>query len=195
MGGPKTINLALHGLDGVSVRLRSEVVVIMRHEFEPLVKQAGMTLVLTTHRGTGDLNMDFDTTSPPGQVCHLTFLGEDAGHEVWVKAHQNLRVCGVTNPKTGQRDTRRFLTTDWLLGRALANTALHELGHFIADLDHASDIHNYMFTIGIPKEQRNLRTQREAWAGVKIFTSEQRAKIIQQLKLEQWLGDMTIETH
>ena len=166
----------------------------IRHEFEPLVSEAGMTLLLTTGHGGGDLNMDFDTSRPPSQPCHVDFLGEDAGHAVWVRAHQNLRVCGVANPKTGQRDLRRFLTTDWLLGRALANTALHELGHFIADLDDTSAPANYMFTLGIPKEQRNLRTQRQTWAGVKSFTTDQRAKIVQQLKLKQWLGDVTIQS-
>jgi hypothetical protein len=113
---------------------------------------------------------------------------------VYVEAHRNLRVCGVANQETGKRDLRRFLTTDWLLGRALANTAMHELGHFIADLDHTSDLGNYMFTWGIPKAQRNLQTQRQAWAGVKTFTGDQRAKIIQQLKAKQWLGDMSVES-
>jgi len=194
MSRPGTIHLALHGLDGVSERLRSEVVVIVRQEFEPLVREAGVTLVLTTGRAAGDLNMDFDTTSPPAKACNpITILGEDAGQSVWVRAHQNLRVCGVMNPKTGKQDTRRFLTTDWLLGRALANTTLHELGHFIADLDHTGDQANYMFTTGIPREQRSLRTQRQVWAGAKTFTPDQRGKIVQQLKVKQWLGDFTIE--
>ena len=188
-----TIHLALHGLEGVSDRLRSEVVVIIRREFEPLVREAGMTLLLTTGRGVGELNMDFDTTTPPDPPCTLTFLGEDAGHAVWVRAHRNLRVCGLANPTTGRRDLRPFLTADWLLGRALANTALHELGHFTADLDHTGTPDNYMFTGGIPKEQRNLRSQRQTRAGVKSFTPDQRAKIVKQLKLKQWLGDMVIE--
>lgn len=106
---------------------------------------------------------------------------------------QNLRVCGLADPKTGQRDLCRFLNKDWLLGRALANTALHELGHFIADLDHTTTANNYMFTGGIPKDQGNIRSQRETWAGAKTFTLDQRAKIVQQLKQQQWLGDMVIE--
>jgi len=188
-----TIHLALHGLEELGDRLRSEVVVNIRHEFEPLVNEAGMTLVLTTGRGLGDLNMDFDTTTPPDPPCTLTFLGEDAGHSVWVRAHQNLRVCGLPNPKTDKRDVRRFLTNDWLLGRALANTALHELGHFTADLDHTDTPSNYMFTGGIPKDQRNLQSQRQTWAGKKTFTPDQRAKIVEQLKVKRWLGDMVIQ--
>jgi hypothetical protein len=194
MSSPVTIHLALHGLDGVTERLRSEIVVIVRHEFEPLVKEAGMSLILSTGRGTGDLNMDFDTTEPADPPCHLTFLGEDAGHSVWVEAHRNLRVCSAKDPKTGKRDLRRFLTTDPLLGRALANTALHELGHFIADLDHTAEIGNYMFTWGIPPAQRTLQSQRHAWAGQKTFTADQRAKIVRQLKAREWLGDMSVES-
>ncbi len=189
----ESLHLALHGLDRLSDRLRREIVYIIRQEFEPLVREAGRTLRLTTGATRGDLNLDFDSESPPGRVCRNTVLGEDASGLIFVRGHANLRICGERDPGTGRRDTRRFLTTSWLLGRALANTALHELGHFIANLDHVADSNNYMMTGGLPVSERNIRSQREFWAERKSFDSNQRQRLINQIRTGEWLGDFTIE--
>src|SRR5208283_2445755 len=161
MSSNNEIRLALHGLGSLSERLQREIIWNIKIEFEPIVRDAGMVLrIIPATQGRGDLNIDFDSDSPPGKVCSLTDLGEDGTGNVWVRAHGELRVCGKANAVTGKRDTRRFLTNDVLLGRALANTAMHELGHFIADLDHSSDMQNYMMTMGIPRDKRTLSTQR-----------------------------------
>lgn len=194
MSSANEIRLALHGLGSLSERLRKEIIWIMRVEFGPIVSDAGMVLrIIPTVHGRGDLNLDFDSESPPGKVCSPTVLGEDGGGNIWVRAHRELRVCGKADPATGKRDTRRFLTNDVLLGRALANTAMHELGHFIADLDHTSDMQNYMMTLGLPKDKRTLRTQRETWAGHQSFNDAQKQKLVTQLKKREWLGDMKVE--
>jgi hypothetical protein len=135
-----------------------------------------------------------DTNTKGSDVCALSFLGEDAGETVFVKAHQDLRVCGPIDQKTRKQDHRKVLTTFWLLGPALANTAIHELGHFIADLEHVSDSTNFMSTMGPPKEKRTLKIQREFWAGNQMFTAEQKKQLVKQIREENWLGDMTITT-
>jgi hypothetical protein len=187
------LRLILHGLDGVSSRLREEIVYIIRQEFEPLVNEADRTLRLIVGSVHGDLNVHFDTESPAGRVCQNTILGECGTGSVYVEAHRNLRVCDARNPRTGQRDTRRFLTRDWLLGRALANTALHELGHFIGNLDHSADRSNYMVTGSMPTEQRTIGSQRDDWAGQKSFTPVERVRLVAQIRAGVWLGDFTVE--
>ncbi len=182
------LHLAIHGLDRVNARLREEIVYIIRQEFGPIVTEAGRTLKITVGEQQGDLNLEFDTTTAPGPICRNTVLGEDGTGSVWVQAHRNLRVCGPRN-RAGHRDTRRFLTSEWLLGRALANTAMHELGHFIANLDHTADAGNYMMTGSMPVAQRNLRTQQQYWAGRSSFTHQQRARLVNQIREGRWLGD------
>ena len=193
MNNPEKIRLALRGLDSVSDRARAEVVFIIRRELEPLVKRAGKSLLLTVGRSPGDLMLEFASTTPPDPPCKFTILGADADRIVYVQSHRNLRVCGKRDPITKQRDMRRILTTDVLLGRALANTGLHELGHFIADLEHNKSIINYMYTGDLPVGQRNILTRRENFAGVQTFTEEQKQKIVAQIKDQKWLGDITIE--
>jgi hypothetical protein len=186
------LHLVLHGLDRVTPRLRQEVVYILRQEFGPIVAEAGRTLKMTVGPRTGDLNLYFDTTTAPARICQNTLLGEDASGVVWVEAHRNLRVCSQRD-RAGNRDTRRFLTRDWLLGRAVANTAMHELGHFIANLDHSADTSNYMMTGSMPTAQRTLTSQRKHWAGRQSFSSGQRARLVAQLQACRWLGDFEVE--
>jgi hypothetical protein len=192
MRSKHSIRLALHGLGKLSERVQHEIIWIIRVEFGPIVTAAGARLrIIPAVHSHGDLNIDFDSDSPPGKVCGATVLGEDAAGVIYVKAHRELRVCGKADAH-GKRDTRRFLTTDVLLGRALANSAIHELGHFIADLDHASDAHNYMMTFGIPRANRTLRTQRQTWAGKQSFTPEQKHQLVTQLRARRWLGDLQV---
>jgi hypothetical protein len=121
-------------------------------------------------------------------------LGEDAGETVFVRAHQDMRVCGPVDPKTNTRDTRRFLNASWLLGPALANTGLHELGHFIANLEHTTDPTNIM-SDGFSKPklaERNIKTQREFWATPQTFSADQKKRLVARLKTGVWLGGMTV---
>ena len=190
----KSIRLNLHGLQNLGPKTQSEVLVRIRHTMGPLVKAAGKTLIITTGKHRGDINLDFDSETatfadgmcPPGE----RLFGEDGGEAVFVKAHRELRVCGPPDPVSGKRDTRKVLTTFWLLGPALANTALHELGHFIADLEDVSDMSNYMSTLE-PMEKRTLMSRRTAKAGKQTFTEDQKDRLVKQLKEEKWLLEMT----
>jgi hypothetical protein len=191
-----SLRLNLSGLDRVGLKTQSEILVEMRQTLDPILKDAGKRLIITTGAHRGDLNLDFDsdTDTTGGKICSGggSILGEDAGEAVFVRAHRDLRVCGPIDPATRKRDTRRVLTASWLLGPALANTAIHELGHFIADLEHVNDPTNFMSTMGPPKEQRTLKSQRAFWAGKQEFTGEQKRRLVKQIKEENWLGDMTI---
>jgi len=189
------ITLGLHGLEQLDARTKAGVVWLMRKEFEPIVNEAGKRLRITTGRHWGELNIVF-TADPLDQrkVCPVsTWLGDDALRTVSIGGHRSLRVCGVEDPETHKRDIRHVLTNHWLLAHALANTAMHELGHFIADLDHSPDSRNYMITGALPPEQKTLRSQREFYAGQQSFTLEQREKLVAQLRTEQWLGDISFD--
>jgi hypothetical protein len=190
--------LNLTGLDAVGLNTRSEVIVAIRQALGPLVEEAGRTLTITTGPHRGDLNIDFDSTTPSQftGVCDgsSSLLGEDAGETVFVRAHQDLRVCGPAGPATGSRDTRKVLTASWLLGPALANTAIHELGHFIADLEHVNGSGNFMSVIGPPKDQRTMAVQRAFWAGKMTFSPDQRKRLVKQLREKKWVADELFTT-
>jgi hypothetical protein len=94
------------GLDDLDAKTHSEVVVRLRQVLEPLCKDAGKTLTITKGDHRGDLNLEFDLC-PSSGLGNL--LGDDAGESVFVRAHQDMRVCGPVDPKTNTRDTRRFL--------------------------------------------------------------------------------------
>ncbi len=193
----KSITLALHGLDNLDEKTKAGVVWLFRKEFEPIVNEAGKTLRITTGRHRGDLNLSFDAEPQAAarKPCTgIAWLGEDGSGGVSIGGHQSLRVCGPVDPDSKKRDIRRVLTNFWLMAHALANTGMHELGHFIADLDHSTDPQNYMVTDSLPVGERNIRSQRKFFAGQQSFTAEQRQKLVAQLKTEEWLGDITFDT-
>jgi hypothetical protein len=192
--------LSCTGLDDLDVKTHSEVVVRLRQVLEPLCKDAGKTLTITKGDHRRDLNLDFDseTDTRARELCPSrgmgSILGEDAGEAVFVRAHQDLRVCGPADQRTKRRDTRRFLTTSWLLGPAMANTALHELGHFIAKLEHTRDSMNIMFDGAppFPVAERNIKSQREFWGTPWTFNDDQKQRLVAQLKTGVWLNGMTM---
>jgi hypothetical protein len=188
-----TVHLSLHGLGVLHEKTKSELIVRMRHELDPLAAQAGIKLVITTKsRLEGELNLEFDSKAKSfdNRSCtRSTWLGEDLGGVVWIKAHSNLRVCSEPDPKSGKRDIRKFLANDRLLGRALANTALHELGHFIGGLEHSTDPQNYMVTGDLPKEKKTMSAQRTFYAGHQHFTPDQKETLVSHLKAKQWVKD------
>lgn len=190
------ITLSLHGLEQLDPRIKAGVVWLMRKGFEPIVNEAGKRLRITTGRLQGDLNITFmeDAWARQRTPCASTvWLGDDGLRTVSVGGHRSLRVCSVADPVTHQRDIRRVLTNHWLMAHAMANTAMHELGHFIADLEHSIDSKNYMIDGALPPEQKNIRSQREFYAGQQSFTPEQRQRLVAQLQSEKWLGDITFE--
>ena len=126
------------------------------------------------------------------KVCELEILGDDNSGYVTIAGHKHLRVCGPKDPTSGQRDIRRVLATDKLFSRGLANTALHELGHFIADLPDNSISGNYMSTGGPQGAQRTLPNMR-AFFGTRLqWSPEQRSKLVECLRKGTYLGDSMV---
>ncbi|AHG93257.1 hypothetical protein J421_5722 (plasmid) [Gemmatirosa kalamazoonensis] len=180
--------LALHGLDALHERIGDEFVSLCRHELDPLVQAAGRSLGITLrHTAHGDLELHFDVRPEmgPERPCGFAMLGE-GGDVVVVEAHRSLGVC-TTDPVTGKIHRRGILTYDVLLARALFNTGMHELGHFVAALPHVHDPNNYMVTGNPPVDMRTRRGRRAFFAGSKRFTSEQRGRLVEQLRSGTWL--------
>jgi hypothetical protein len=175
--------VSLHGLDKLSHTVREELIWQMRRQFEPLVKAAGKKLVLTLGRKDGELviNFDSDTGMSRKKECTTLSLGDDGTGQVDVDRHRGVRVCGPKDPVTGFQDRRVVLGTPQLLARALVNTAIHELGHFVANLDHSEDLRNYMTTAGPGKSHSTMSSMRSWLAGPMTFTHAQKQKMIMHL--------------
>jgi hypothetical protein len=124
------IRLAFHNLGKFHARVADDIIWITKRVFEPVALEAGQTFRITRGPGLGDLNITFDFTTPY-KMCQVNDFGEE-GEKVYALVHRDWRVCGPTRAADGTRDLRKFMSGDRRLGRALANTAIHELGHFIA---------------------------------------------------------------
>jgi hypothetical protein len=180
--------LALHGLEALHPRISDEIVCLFRHEFEPIVQSAGRSLTISLRPTTnGDLDLLFDARADfrPVRKCGFVILGEASG-AVMIEAHRALAGC-TTDPRTQRILRRRVLTYDVLLGRALFNTAMHELGHIVAALPDISDPGNYMVSGDPPVPMRTRSGRREFSAGPKRFTEEQRRRMVEQIQLGTWL--------
>jgi hypothetical protein len=189
--GMDEVRLALHGLGKLNTGVADDIIWIVKRAFEPLALEAGQTLHMTRGPSLGDLNITLDSKEPPKKPCQYNWLGEDGSQIVYALVHKDWRVCGPEHH--GHRDMRRFMSNDRRLGRALANAAIHELGHYIADLQDVFDASNYMITGDLPKDARTRSSQREFFAGHKSFTVNQRNQIVSQLRKREWLGDFNSE--
>src|SRR5215208_7579690 len=107
-----SVRLNLSGLTRLGLKTRAEIVVKIRQALDPIFHEAGKRLIITTGNQRGDLNIDFDsnTNTKGSDVCALSFLGEDAGETVFVRAHRDLSVCGPIDQKIRKQDTRKVLT-------------------------------------------------------------------------------------
>jgi hypothetical protein len=192
---PRPLTLALHGLRQLNHPQQDAVVIRIREGLGALARAAGRTLLITRHplnASAAELNLYFELGALPEEGCHFTILGDDASGYIGIRAHWGLRVCGPTDPLTGTRDVRRILTTDRLLGRALGNTGVHELGHFISNEQHVTAATNYMSTSGPSTRQRTMESQRIFWVGPKSWTSEQTRRLVECLRTGDYLGDMVV---
>jgi hypothetical protein len=190
------LHLVLHALDRLPQVVQSEVVWHLRNAFGPLAERAGKKLMISFGDQMGDLNLTFDTTEqalPPGVLCGTGIaLGRD-GETVNVRAHREMRVCSPVDPATGKRDVRRILSTDRLMGKALGNTAVHELGHYIALLEDVrikDGPSNFMVSGDLQGNQRTLKGTRKFFAGHQSFSESQKEALVTQIRKGEWLGEL-----
>lgn len=108
----------------------------------------------------------------PKNPCGM-ILGECGTGEVSIARHRVLAICGP-DPQTARRP---IITSSELLGHALANTVVHEVGHMIGGTSgHFADNSlntNFMNSGGVPKDQRTAATQLGFFAGRLSWTREQ----------------------
>jgi hypothetical protein len=86
-----------------------------------------------------------------------------------------------------------FLTTDDLLGRALGNAAVHEIGHRIGNFEDNRIGGNFMSSIGQPVNVRTAETQRSYWAGKQSWDNDQERVLVDNLKNRELAGDFKTE--
>jgi hypothetical protein len=191
MAAQKTLVLVLHGLIWLNTTQRNYVITYIKRDLKPIVDKAGRILQIKWGKNSpdGELNIYFEKGEKPKQACGFEILGDDNSGYVSIAGHLHLRVCGPSNPVTGKRDTRKVLTTDQLFSQALANTALHELGHFIADLEDNLIPGNFMSTGGPKGGQRTLQTMRKYFGARLQWSQKQKEKLISCLRSGVYLGD------
>jgi hypothetical protein len=187
----KELVLTLHDTHLLNSAQREEFRAEVLRQLETLVRQAGRTLRVVMRPGNrsmrSELNLTLSDGGRPLHKCGPRILGEDGMGDVDIAAHYYGRVCGPT------KDERRVLITDQLLAKALANTALHELGHFIAGLEHSEDLNNYMTTVGPVGGARTFKSVQGWYAGPKTWTQDQRDKLIEALRTGNYNDPLQVQ--
>jgi hypothetical protein len=135
------------------------------------------------------IELSFDKDPPAEDSCAMA-VAECGTGSISVSRHRQLSVCGTDQ---GTRK-KRFLTSDWLLGKALGNSGLHEIGHLIGDFQDNRLAGHIMSSTGPAREARTIKSQQDFWAGRLIWSPEEKAVLIRNLKRRVFDGGMTIET-
>jgi outer membrane protein OmpA-like peptidoglycan-associated protein len=169
----------------------SVVIKTIEDALAPLVRQAGreLKIVRSVLPGTGDVTLTFDPGGRGQRPCQMLILGMDGGGEIFVGAHRDLRVCsGIVLNAQGQPDHQSQLEHVFEFNEpefavAVANTAIHELGHIMAQLPHVNDFSNFMHSAGrlgsdLPQNMRTRKTMRQHYAQRGRFDAAQSAKLV-----------------
>lgn len=187
--------------------VRNTRVLIERVESElrPIAQRAGRTLKVTRSilgNSEGDVTLTFNRGGHETRPCGVLFLGEEGGGNIWVGAHEDLRVCGsprLTDQGVDYVPTiqRAFDPEEPLFAHFVANTVLHEIGHILASLPHTSDPDNYLFSKGstganLPRAVRNRDRMREHFAGKKSYSAEQIRKMACAIRSAHYAGGMQL---
>jgi hypothetical protein len=186
----KELNLVLNNVLRLSTAELLALMSWIRLGLEHVVADAGMLLVVTTSKGGRDrgpvklepgslrIELDFDYTPPLStDGCGLA-LGECGSGGIWVAAHRALAVCG-SDPASRNVPV---LSDPELLGHALANTVLHEVGHHIGNFTDNRNAGNIMSTGGPPNTDRTLASVRAYFGGTLSWTGDQKGVLVRNLK-------------
>ena len=174
-----------------------QLIQIIRDSILPASKEAGRRLVIhrTVGSGSGDRVLYFtNIAGSNAKPCGLDFLG-DQGGTIDIGAHKDVRVCGPVLGSSSPIE-RVFEDDDPILTRSIANTAVHELGHMIADLDHVDDPKNYMCwkAVLIPVSMRNRKNVRQAIGGPKYFIQSQIERLVEAIRSGKYADTFSVHT-
>jgi OmpA family len=182
--------------DGGMVRQANVMVQTIRDAFAPIAAQAGRKLQIHLGRGIGtgrgDLNLHFDPGGREMRPCAgILIFGNEGGGEIFIGAHESLRVCGdptlgVGDPSDvnfGSQFDPVFENGEPEFARFVGNTCVHELAHIMAKIEHSSDPNNFMFSVpglggNLPKDRRTRESMRRHWAGPKTFDGAQIKRMV-----------------
>jgi hypothetical protein len=194
---PHAFTIALNNL--YIVGPRSAVFDTIRQALEPLTVQAGRELQLG-RQGSSDLELNFDAGGHESRPCGFNILGNEGGEDIFVGAHEDLRVCcgprrDPLNP--GEIDyftqvKRVFDPDEPEFGRFVGNTAVHELGHIMAQLEHTPVRSNFMYSGNLPQGMRTMQSMRQHWAGQKSLSSDQNHRLVEAIRTNQFSGGMEV---
>ena len=204
------LNLVLE--EGWRVRPTAAMVETIRAALDPLATLAGRQLQIHVGRGIlarqADLLLSFDAGGRETRPCAgILILGNEGGGDIFVGAHESLRVCG--GPRGDPRDPQGIDYVSQLehvfengepeFAHFVANTCVHELGHVMAQLDHTSDPGNFMHstpTLGanLPPDRRTRENMRRHWAGRKTFTPDQARALVCAIRTGNFPGGMRIQS-
>lgn len=162
----------------------------IRSAMGPLVEQAGRSLQLSAGAGsTADVAITLTDAPQQMRPCEgVLFLGIEGGGLVFVDAHTQLRVCGGSKPLE-----LLFGRDDVELAHAIGNTAVHEIAHTLASLDHVPDTSNFLYGLpgtgaNLPPAQRTRETLRKHFGGRKTFNEEQRKALVDAIASGYYSG-------
>jgi hypothetical protein len=193
-------------LENVGIVPRAKIVEdTIGQAIEPSAQGAGRQLRLT-RSPPGDLGLDFDPGGSERQPCALLILGNEGGGEIFVGAHRDLRVCsgpqGAPQDPEGIDHVSQFENVfdpqEPEFARFVGGTAVHELGHQIAQLPHITDRHNFMDSgaqrgANLPRHLRTRDLMRRHWSEQKSFSSGQIQQLQDAIRTGQFAGGMRVQ--
>jgi hypothetical protein len=184
------LTLVLIGTHHLDAQARLALQKWVQDGMSEVAAEGGRELVVHTPKGVrtpaapaGSLTIsvtlkdDEEPKNPCGKI-----LGECGTAEISIARHRALAICGP-DPKTRKR---RIISSNELLGHALANTVVHEIGHMIggttgAFADNGSSA-NFMNSGGVPKDKRTADTQLAFFAGRLSWTADQKFILARNIK-------------
>ena len=193
--------------EGWMVRPFSAMVETIREAFGPIALQAGRKLQIHIGRGipTGgaDLTLHFDRGGRETRPCAgILIFGNEGGGDIFVGAHESLRVCSgptgdPSDPDYVSQLEPVFENGEPEFARFVGNTCVHELAHLIAQIEHNADPGNFMFSVGglggnMPRDRRTKASMRQHWGGPKTFNSAQIKKLVCAMHSGFFAGGMKI---
>jgi outer membrane protein OmpA-like peptidoglycan-associated protein len=173
---PRIARVFTLSLLNVGLVARADIVIkIIEEVMAPVVRRAGRELkVMRSVVIPGDLTLDFDAGGGASRPCVNIILGNEGGGEILLGGHRALRVCsGMRLGPNGVPDHQSqlehvFEPHEPEFAQAVANTAIHELGHLLG-LRHVNDFSNFMHAVdplgaNLPQVMRNRQTMRQHWS-------------------------------